>query len=206
MPRRNKPVTKGSKLCLWGDWKSKNWLFLWDVSSTICALMQDVVFGLQEMLNNEPRNASEMVGYKYGLQVDRRHLLCLKPRSPTFQADSLSAEPQGKPKNTGVGSLALLQQILQTQELNWGLLHCRQILYQLSYQVKWSESRSVMSDSFRPQGLSSPWNSLGQNTGVGTPSLLQGIFPIQGSNPVSHIAGRFFTSWATREAQEYWNG
>ena len=37
-------------------------------------------------------------------------------------------------------------------------------------------------------------------------SLLQGIFPTQGSNQVSHIAGRFFTSWATREAQEYWSG
>ena len=35
--------------------------------------------------------------------------------------------------NTGVGSLSLLQRILLTQELNWGLLHCRQILYQLSY-------------------------------------------------------------------------
>ena len=48
--------------------------------------------------------------------------------------DSLPAEPQGKPKNTGVGSLSLLQQIFLTQESNWGLLHCRQILYQLSYQ------------------------------------------------------------------------
>ena len=33
-----------------------------------------------------------------------------------------------------VGSLSLLQQIFLTQELNWGLLHCRKILYQLSYQ------------------------------------------------------------------------
>ena len=40
----------------------------------------------------------------------------------------------GKPKNTGVGSLSLFQQILPTQESNRGLLHCRQILYQLSYQ------------------------------------------------------------------------
>ena len=43
--------------------------------------------------------------------------------------DSLPAEPQGKPKNAGVGSLSLLQQIILTQELNQGLLHCRQILY-----------------------------------------------------------------------------
>ena len=59
--------------------------------------------------------------------------LGIEPRSPTMQADSIPAEPQGKAKNTGVGSLSLLQGILPTQELNRGLLHCRQILYQLSY-------------------------------------------------------------------------
>ena len=37
----------------------------------------------------------------------------IKPRTPTFQVDSLPAEPRGKPKNTGVGSLSLLQQIFQ---------------------------------------------------------------------------------------------
>ena len=41
----------------------------------------------------------------------------------------------GKPKNTGVGSLSLPQRTFPTQELNWGLLHCRRILYQLSYIV-----------------------------------------------------------------------
>ena len=56
----------------------------------------------------------------------------IKPRSPELQADSLPAEPQRKPKNTGVGSLSLLQGTFPTQELNWRLLHCRQILYQLS--------------------------------------------------------------------------
>ena len=45
-----------------------------------------------------------------------------------------------------------------------------------------SESRSVVSDSLRPHGLYSPWKSPGQNTGVGSLSLLQGIFLIQGSN------------------------
>ena len=48
--------------------------------------------------------------------------------------DSLSAEPPGKPKNTGVGSLSLLQGIFLTQESNQVLLHCRWILYQLSYE------------------------------------------------------------------------
>ena len=45
----------------------------------------------------------------------------------------LRAEPQGKPKNTGMGSLSLLQQIFPTQELTQGLLNCKQILYQLNY-------------------------------------------------------------------------
>ena len=54
--------------------------------------------------------------------------------SPTLQADSLPSELPGKPKNTGVGSLTLLQGIFLTQELNRGLLHCRWIFYQLSYQ------------------------------------------------------------------------
>ena len=51
----------------------------------------------------------------------------IKSRSPELQTDSLPAEPQGKPKNTGVGSLSLLQRIFLTQESNWGLLRCRQI-------------------------------------------------------------------------------
>ena len=51
-----------------------------------------------------------------------------------LQVDTLPAELQEKPKNTGVGSLSLLQWIILTQESNQGLLHCRGILYQLSYQ------------------------------------------------------------------------
>ena len=51
-----------------------------------------------------------------------------------------------------------------------------------------SESGSVMSDSLQPQGLEPPrllcpWNSPGQNTGVGSCSLLQGVFKTQGLNP-----------------------
>ena len=57
-----------------------------------------------------------------------------EPRSPALQVDSLPSEPRGKPMNTGVVSLSLLQGNLPTQELNWSFLHCKQILYQLSYQ------------------------------------------------------------------------
>ena len=45
-----------------------------------------------------------------------------------------------------------------------------------------SESHSVVSDSLQPYGLYSPWHSLGQNTGVGSLSLLQAIFLTQGLN------------------------
>ena len=65
---------------------------------------------------------------------------------------------------------------------------------------KWKSLRHV-------RLFASPWDSPGQNPGVGSLSLLQGIFPTQGSNPgLSHIAGGFLTSWATREAQEYSTG
>ena len=116
------------------------------------------------------------------------------PRSPTLQADSLLTEPQGKPKNTGVDSLSLLQQIFLTQESNWGLLHCKWILYQLSnakdkgttpglgYLLQYLCLGNPMGRG-NWQATYSPWNSPGQNTVVGSLSLLQRIFPIQGSNP-----------------------
>ena len=59
--------------------------------------------------------------------------------------------------------------------------HLKKIL--MHAQVWESESRSVMSYSLLPHGLYSSWNSPGQNTGVDSLSLLQGIFPTQGSNP-----------------------
>ena len=46
-----------------------------------------------------------------------------------------------------------------------------------------NENHSVLSNSLQPCGLYSPWNSPGQNTGMGSLSLLQGIIPTQGSNP-----------------------
>ena len=59
----------------------------------------------------------------------------IKPRSPPLQVVSLPAEPQGKSKNTGVGNLSLLQAIFPTQELNQGLLQCRQILFFFNWRL-----------------------------------------------------------------------
>ena len=100
----------------------------------------------------------------------------IKPSSPTLQADSSPAEPQGEPKNTEVGSLFFLQQIFLTQETNWGLLHCRQILYQLSHKgspriLKW----------------------------VAYPFSRRSSPPRNGAS-VCRISGGFFTNWAIKEA------
>ena len=70
-------------------------------------------------------------------------------RYPALRADSLQSEPLGKPKNTGVGSLSLLQQISLTQELNRVLLHCKWILYQLSYQGSLASSKLMLKQSHK---------------------------------------------------------
>ena len=68
-----------------------------------------------------------------------------------------------------------------------GSLGCQPTLQILGFpasiimQISWK--LLVVSDSLRPHGLYSPWNSPGQNTGMGILSLLQEILPIQGSNP-----------------------
>ena len=69
----------------------------------------------------------------------------IKPRSPTLWTDSLSAELQGKPKNTGVSSLSLLQHIFPSQESNWGLPHTGRILYRLSSQGSQKHQWGVVS-------------------------------------------------------------
>ena len=90
-------------------------------SLTLCNLMDYTVHGILQA------RILEWVNFSLSRASSQ-------PRSPALQVDSLPAEPQGKPKNTGIGSLSLLQRIFPTQELNWDLLHCKQILYQLSYQ------------------------------------------------------------------------
>ena len=58
-----------------------------------------------------------------------------------------------------------------------------QCIYANTSKYKWSESRSVASLFATPWTIYSPWDSPGQTTGVNSLSLLQGIFPTQGSNP-----------------------
>ena len=84
--------------------------------------------------------------------------LGITPKSPTLQVDSSPAEPPRKPQNTGVGGLSFLQGIFLTQESNWGLLYCRWIIYQLSYQIGISNTNWLTSDfQFSPK-LSEFWH------------------------------------------------
>ena len=96
----------------------------------------------------------------------------------------LSTEAGTEPIGSEQEGAAPLQPSLWRPQLaEPGRSHCKSDLG--SVQV--TQSCLTLCD---PHGLYSPWNSPGQNTGVGSPSLLQGIFPIQ----VSRIAGGFLTS------------
>ena len=108
-------------------------------------------------------------------------------------------------QNTGVGSLSLLQHIFLNHESKRGLLHCGQILYQLSYEGSPRKS-SVMSDSLWPHGLYPVHRILQARIldWVAFP-FSRGSSQPRDRTQVSHIAGKFFTSWASREAQEHWS-
>ena len=107
-------------------------------------------------------------------------------------------------QNTGVGSLSLLQGIFPTQKSNQGLLYCRQILYQLSYEgKKWSWS--VVCNSWWSHGLSpSSLLHLRDFPGKRVLGWVAISFSRGSSRPrdrtqVSRIVDRRFTVWATRE-------
>ena len=95
-------------------------------------------------------------------------------------------------KNTRTACHFLLQGIFPTQDSNPHLSFSAlaggfftTMSPEKPLMIIWSESEghSVVSHSLRPHGSYSPWKSPGQNTGVGSLSLLQRIFPTQGLNP-----------------------
>ena len=99
-----------------------------------------------------------------------------------------------KAKSYSLSGVALGAAYKLGQQSSWCALHWRLGLQKRHAvgqwrQLPWPRERGVhlkvkvMSDSLRPHGLYSAWNSPGQNTGVGGLSFLQGIFPTQGSNP-----------------------
>ena len=99
------------------------------VCLTLCNLMDSSPPG-SSVLGDSPGKNTGCHGFLQGNLPNPG----IEPRFSALQVDSLPSEPPGKPKNSAVGSLTLLQWICPTQESNQGLLHCRWILYQLSYQ------------------------------------------------------------------------
>ena len=148
----------------------------------------------------------------------------IKPRSLAMQADSLPAEPAGKPKNTVAGRLSLLQWIFLTQELNQGLLHCRWILFfflELSvlcaHLIGLNIHLLLLACVLVAQTCLTLCNPIDCSPasscahGIFQASILEWVaisFSRGGSfrpkdwthvSCVSYIAGRFFTRWAIQE-------
>ena len=108
---------------------------------------------------------------------------------------------QGNPWKLGWVVYPFSRGIFLTQESYHDLLHYMWILYHVSCQGSPkhdSESHSVLSDFLRSHGLYSPWNSPGQNTGLGNFFPSPADLPNPGTGD-SCIAGGFFTNWAIRE-------
>ena len=84
----------------------------------------------------------------------------------------------------------------------------RYFLYSSSVksEVKWSESHSIVSDSLWPLDYTVHGILQARILRRVAFPFSKGSFPSRDQIQVSYIAGRFFTSWAMREAQEYWSG
>ena len=104
-----------------------------------------------------------------------------RPRSPALQADRLPAKPQGKPW--------ILEWVAypfssgSSQPRNWTRVFCFAGRFFINWAIREADKVKVTQScpTWQPHGLYSPWNSPGPNSGVGSLSLLQGIFPTQGS-------------------------
>ena len=104
----------------------------------------------------------------YTTESDRKYCQVLLEKSPQISV----------PKNRDTFFISISTDQLHPSAMRW-------VKVPLNL-VKWSES-CWSCPTLRPHGLYSPWNSPGQKTGVGSLSLLLGIFPTQGSNPgLSH--------------------
>ena len=133
------------------------------------------------LLNYVPQEIN--IGYIHGMLCS-----CLVAQLCPTLCDPVDCSPPGSSihgdspgKNTGVGCHALLQGIFPTQRSNPGLLHCRQILYHMNHQ----ESPRIL------EWVAHPFS--------------RGSSQSRNRSRVSHIAGGFFISWATREAPYTWH-
>ena len=157
------------------------WCFSFSMIILILSILLHVSMFLFLLLSSFPLYECT---HLYSLFIIGRHLYCAwkKMKVKVIQlcltlCDPMNLHsPWNSPgKNTEVGSLFLLQGIFPTQELNPGLPHCRQIIYQLSHQG----SPRVLEWVTYPFSSGSSWSR--NRTGI------------------SCIAGGLFTSWTTWE-------
>ena len=123
-----------------------------------------------------------------------------------------------------LGPITYISQFLFSLSVNSGNIYSKESVKGKIHQWMWKKvitisgihslsvwdvlSHSVVFDSLWPHGqqparLLCPCDSSGKNTRVGCHSLFQGIFATQGSNLCLHVAGEFFTIWATGEAPQF---
>ena len=121
--------------------------------------------------------------WPYGLYIACQAPLSMGFSRQEYQSGLPCSPPRDLP-NPGMEPTSLMSPALAgrffTTTATWEALKQSLAHYKVSM---WSERCSVMSDSLWPHGLYRPWNSPGQNTGVGSLSLMQGIFPTQRLNP-----------------------
>ena len=110
-------------------------------------------------------------------------LLLLCPRDFSGQEcwSGLLCPPSGNLPNPGTEPGSLTSPVLASRFFTTSATWEAQWVYKIIGKMKVKVAQSC--PTFAAQGLYSPWNSPGQNTGVGSRSLLQGIFPAQGLSP-----------------------
>ena len=129
----------------------------------------------------------------------------IKFRSPILQSISLPAEPQGKPKNTGVGSLSLLQGIFPTQELNQGLLNWGGFFTIWAIIPRWCSGKEsaclCRRHKFDHCVGKIPWRRNWQPTSVFLPGETHGQSCLMGYSPWGHKESGM-TKWLSTHIHE----
>ena len=129
-------------------------------------------------------NKPSPVGSTYTLDPQRQLLIiCVLGFRDTIHFP-LSLVLQIQPYTSGPGSQPKIFLLPSIPTLSTLICACVRAKSLQSCPILWTVAHQAP--------LSSPWDSPGKNTGEGYHFLLQGIFPTQGSNPVSRIGGRHF--------------
>ena len=83
------------------------------------------------------------------------------------------------------------------------ILYILTYIFKISFRFSYVKVTQLCLTLLQPNGLYSPWNSPGQNTGVGSISLLQRIFPTQGSSPGLLYCRRILYQLSHKESHTY---